>query len=119
MKAHRNLGDLLAATERRADAIDHLRRAAELAPGDAAIRYDFGSVLLEAGQLDEAIKEFRAALATAPSAETMNNLGIALGSQGKLDDAIDQFQHALKLRPGFADAQKNLTMAMDAKRRTR
>ncbi len=118
-KAHRNLGDLLAATERRADAIDHLRRAAELAPGDAAIRYDFGSVLLEAGHLDEAIKEFRAALATAPSAETMNNLGIALGSQGKLDDAIDQFQRALKLRPGFADAQKNLTMAMDAKRRSR
>jgi tetratricopeptide (TPR) repeat protein len=115
-KAHRNLGDLLAATERRADAIDHLRRAAELAPGDAAIRYDFGSVLLEAGQLDEAIKEFRAALATAPSAETMNNLGIALGSQGKLDEAIDQFQRALKLRPGFADAQKNLTMAMKTKK---
>jgi tetratricopeptide (TPR) repeat protein len=116
-KAHRNLGDLLAATGRRADAIDHLRRAAELAPGDAAIRYDFGSVLLEAGQLDEAIKEFRAALATSPSAETMNNLGIALGSQGKLDDAIDQFQRALKLRPGFADAQKNLKMARAAQRR--
>jgi len=73
-------------------------------------------VLLEAGQLDEAIKEFRAALAITPtSAETLNNLGIALGSQGKIDDAIAEFQLALKLRPGFPDAQKNLAMALRAR----
>ena len=51
--------------------------------------------------------------------EAHNNLGIALGSQGKLDEAIAEFQTALKLRPGFSDAQKNLAMAMEGKRRSR
>jgi tetratricopeptide (TPR) repeat protein len=76
--------------------------------------------LLESGQLDEAIKEFRASLAIAPaSPEALNNLGIALGSQGKLEEAIAQFQRALKLRPGFPDAERNLAMAVQAKRNSR
>ena len=71
-------------------------------PADAATHYDFGSVLLEAGRLDEAINEFRAALAIdAGIGRGPNNLGIALGSQGKLDEAIAEFQPALKLQPGF------------------
>jgi protein O-GlcNAc transferase len=74
--------------------------------------YDYGSLLLEAGQLDEAVKEFRAALAIAPdSVETHNNLGIALGSQGKLDEAIEQFRAALAIRPNFAETKRNLEMA--------
>jgi tetratricopeptide (TPR) repeat protein len=41
---------------------------------------------------------------------------VALASQGKLDEAIDQFQQALTIRPEFADAQRNLTTALERRR---
>ena len=54
----------------------------------------------------------REAIRLAPdSAESHNNLGIALASNGNLDEAVREFQQALKLKPGFADAQRNLAMA--------
>jgi tetratricopeptide (TPR) repeat protein len=114
--AHRNLGDLLASEGDRAAAIEHLRRAVQIDPSDGASHYDLGSVLLEAGAFEEAAKEFRAAVERLPSAEALNNLGIALASQGKLDEAIEQFRRALRLRPGFQDAERNLAMALAGQR---
>ncbi len=50
------------------------------------------------------------------SAEVRNNLGVSLASQGKMDEAIDQFQQALTVQPEFADARRNLTMALEKQR---
>ena len=50
------------------------------------------------------------------SVEVRNNLGVTLASQGKLDEAIDLFQQALTLRPDFADARRNLTMALEKRK---
>ena len=91
----------------------------QLDPTDASIHYDLGSLLLEVDRLEEAIAEFRAALQPSirRSAKTHNNLGIALGSQGRMDEAIDQFRQALAMQPDFADAQHNLAIALQVKRR--
>jgi Flp pilus assembly protein TadD len=48
------------------------------------------------------------------SAEAHNNLGIALGTKGKLEDAIAQFQQAVQLSPQNAEAQHNLSSALQA-----
>jgi Flp pilus assembly protein TadD len=69
-------------------------------------------LLLQGGQVDDAVSVFRAVVRERPDyAEAHNNLGIALGSQGRLPEAIAQFEQALRLKPGFADAQRNLEMA--------
>jgi protein O-mannosyl-transferase len=52
------------------------------------------------------------------SAEARNNLGIALGKQGRLDEAIHEFREALQIQPGFENAQRNLTMALAARKKT-
>ena len=81
-KSHRNLADALASARQYDEAIDQFRRAARLDPTGAA-HYDLGSLFLELDRTEEAIAEFRASLKLAPdSAQTHNNLGIALGDPG-------------------------------------
>jgi tetratricopeptide (TPR) repeat protein len=117
--AHRNLGDALSSAGNTAEALAEYRRAVELDPNDAAAHYNFGGTLLEAGRYEDAISEFRAALRISPSPEAHNNLGIALGTKGNVDAAIDEFQKALALRPGFADAERNLRTAQALRARGR
>ena len=58
---------------------------------------------------------YRQALQLEPqSAETHNNLGIALGSSGNLQAAVAQFKQALTIDPDSADARRNLEMAEQA-----
>ena len=81
-------------------------------------RYQRGTGLLESGQLDDAVNQFREALRLVPSSvEAHNNLGVSLASQGKLDLAIDEFQQALTINPEFADARRNLSDALQLSRR--
>ena len=76
-------------------------------------RYQLGTRLLESGQFEDSVNQFREALGLMPSSvEAHNNLGASLASQGKLDLAIDEFQQALTLEPEFADARRNLSDAL-------
>jgi tetratricopeptide (TPR) repeat protein len=115
--SHRNLADALASAKQSDLAVAEFRRAAQLDRTGAAA-YDLGSLFLELDRTEEAIAAFRASLKQAPqSAQTHNNLGIALGIQGRLDEAIDHFEQALKIQPGFADAERNLALARRARAR--
>ena len=81
-------------------------------PESAEVHAILGSALRDAGQFDEAIEEFQAALKLTPrSARVHNDLGIALAMQGKLDEAIERFEEAVETEPGFDDAQRNLATA--------
>ena len=40
------------------------------------------------------------------------NLGEALFTEQKIEEAISHYKMAIKLKPGFAEAQKNLEMAL-------
>ncbi|MGA3285714.1 MAG: tetratricopeptide repeat protein [Verrucomicrobiota bacterium] len=64
--------------------------------GDSDLaRNNLGLVLVQKGQLDEAIAQYQQALKINPDYDVAhNNLGLALGQKGRLDEAIAQYQQA-------------------------
>ena len=78
-EAHDNLGVFLLSQNRVAEALVHLRRAVELAPGLPDPHNDLGAALAQAGKLDEAIAHVRRALEISPDhAPARQNLEILL-----------------------------------------
>jgi protein O-mannosyl-transferase len=70
---------------------------------------NLGTVLLQKGQLDEAIVHFRRALEIAPDhADARANLGSALLQKGDVDEAIAQYNKALEIKPDYAEVHYNL-----------
>jgi hypothetical protein len=68
-----------------------------------------GNELLDRGRYDEALEEFKIALALNPKyTEAHNNLGYILCRQGRYDEAIAEFRAALSYTPDFESAQQNL-----------
>ena len=67
------------------------------------------NAFMELGQLDEAVKSYKAALKLKPDfVEAINNLGITFFKLYQLDDAIRCYERALALDPDFADAHNNI-----------
>jgi protein O-mannosyl-transferase len=74
---------------------------------------NLGTVLLQNGQLDEAIVHFRKALEIAPDhADTRANLGSALLQKGDVDEAIAQYDKALEIKPDYAEVHYDLGNAL-------
>jgi len=68
-----------------------------------------GTMLVERGQVNEAIGQFQEALRFDPDdADAHNNLGSLLGKKGRTDEAIGQFQEAVRLEPDHPLAHYNL-----------
>jgi len=79
-EAHDELGVLLFAQRRLADALRSLERAVELAPDSSIYRSDFGGALAQAGRRTEALAQLRRALELDPSnAAAKQNLARLLG----------------------------------------
>lgn len=71
-----------------------------------------GGVAYAAGDYDEAIDVYRAALARNPDdAETLSNLGQVLVRLNRVDEAIPLFQRAVRLSPGRWAYHFNLARA--------
>jgi spermidine synthase len=76
------------------------------------IRYAQGAALMEARQFDEAAPLLRAAVDLVPdSADAHNDLGVTLASLGRVLDALPHFERAVALKPDFAEALRNLSVA--------
>jgi protein O-mannosyl-transferase len=83
---------------------------------------NLGTLLMERGQLDDALSYFQKALAVRSGSEHRHyNLSLALihdstgnvlARKGRLDDAIVHFRQAIQLRPDFPDAHYNLGIAL-------
>ena len=103
---------ILTADFRRKAHAEDLAAYTKLLRGDPSnpLRHDAVAALyLDAGQLDEAIAEFRESLRlNRDSAPTHYNLGFALSARGRRDEAIAAFQEALRLDPDYAQAHNNL-----------
>ena len=72
---------------------DAFRTAIKHKPDYAGAYYNIGNALLNDGQFDEAVANYRRALEIQPDyAEVHCSLGVALKELGQVDDAIASFQ---------------------------
>lgn len=81
-----------------------------LTPEEQMVR-DFkeGTLLLEKGQLNEAIEKYQNILKINPQSEDAYfNLGIAYARQRKWDEAEKNYREAIRIMPQYAEAHNNL-----------
>jgi Flp pilus assembly protein TadD/4-amino-4-deoxy-L-arabinose transferase-like glycosyltransferase len=84
----------------------------------ALTHFNVGSALQEQGRTEDAIAEYRAALALAPNeADAHTNLGALLAAQGEHDEAMRHYVEAIRLDPGSATAETNLGIELAARGR--
>jgi tetratricopeptide (TPR) repeat protein len=112
---HHNLGNILRALDRLAEAISCYERALTLAPASVDTLYNLGNTYQDLGQPERAAAYFERALRLNPEAiELHNNLGTALQDLGRLDEAIGCYRKALTLRPDLVESLDNLAAALQA-----
>ena len=81
-------------------------------PADAAAYYDLGNFYGEHGDLEDAKRQFRAALVMDPGyIKARVNLGIAYAKEDRFKEAIQEFTTALAIDPNHVMARVNLGMA--------
>lgn len=96
----------------------HCRRTIARNPDAWTAHNNLGGVLTTQGRLDEAAREYQAALALKPSdSSAHSNLGIVFARLGRFDDAIAQYHAALGLAPDNAKFWFNLGNALRAEHR--
>jgi tetratricopeptide (TPR) repeat protein len=101
-----------------AEAIDSLRRAAALKPGDSRTLNDLGVAWKQAGRVELAEAAYRAALAVDPRSTTVwFNLGNAYRETNRLEDAVLCYRHALEASPRDHKVLVNLAVALKDLRR--
>ena len=117
--AHNNLGYVLVAQGRPAEAIKHYEEALVINPNYSEVINNLGTALLNQGRLDEAAKYYHRAIEIYPGfAEAYNNLGILLTKQGQNAEAIEQYRKAIELNPNRAEFYNNLGNLLTKQGRT-
>ncbi len=110
---HHNLGNILRALDRLAEAISCYERTLALAPASVDTLYNLGNTYQDLRQPARAAAYFERALRLNPEAiELHNNLGAALQDLGRLDEAIGCYRKALALRPDHVESLDNLAGAL-------
>ena len=88
-------------------------RALTLKPDSAEAHNNLGNMLIERGNLEDAVASFQKALISRPDfAEAHSNLGNALRELGRLDEAVASYRNALARKPDYAEAYSNLANAL-------
>ncbi len=78
------------------------RRMIAVTEGNYMAHYNLANGYSRQGRLDDAVREYQAALAAEPNyAEAHNNLGTVLLRQGKFEEAVAQHREAAKLLTQF------------------
>jgi Flp pilus assembly protein TadD len=80
----------------------------------AEYHFELGCLVLERGQVNEAIAQLQRAVELRPDDHTTHyNLGVALDANGQTDEAIRQYREALRLESRYVDAHNNLGADLD------
>jgi tetratricopeptide (TPR) repeat protein len=112
-EAYRCLGILCVQTDRLPQAIEHLTAALRLAPGDAALLNDLGTLYQRANRPEDAIAAYRHAVARSPDfGQAHFHLGTELFRQGMLAESIESYRRAIALAPRAIDTHLNLGVAL-------
>jgi tetratricopeptide (TPR) repeat protein len=77
-------------------------------PENGDLHGRFGSLLLQTGLVDEAIKELETAVALKADSAIYANLGMAMSTKGDVDKATKYFNRAIQIDPANAEAHYNL-----------
>jgi len=94
------------------DAVECYEKALRLRPNYADAHYNYGILLLQAGNAAAATRHFEQVLRARPAdADAHNDLGSALFMQGRVQEAASEFRAALRLNPGHQNARDNLALA--------
>lgn len=84
-------------------ALPHGLNAVRLAPDVGSIHSRLADVFFHLGRLDEAIEEYRRALAapmhSAPELWVRSQLGLSLARRNRLDEALTEFTAAIRMAP--------------------
>jgi Flp pilus assembly protein TadD len=92
--------------------------AVALQPQSPGAHLNLGVALLDKGQLDESIAEYREAIRLKKDyAEAHSNLGYALREKGQVDEAIAECREAIRIKNDHAEAHTNLGLCLAAKGR--
>ena len=109
------LGVVLRRLGREPEALEPLRQAVLLAPGDAEAHNNLGVSLKAFGRLQEASQSFEAAVQRMPGFVGAHyNLGNTLAGLGQLAQAELSYRRALQLKPDFADAHGQMAGVLQA-----
>ena len=101
----------LAATQ--LGAVAEYRHACQLEPAVSVYRANLGAVLLQTGNLEEAIEQEQIAVRLDPhDFESRVNLGLALARSRLISEAIVQYRAALKLNPAAIPPRQMLAMLL-------
>ena len=105
-EAHAALANILASEMHLAEAEQEYSRALRLNNNNAAAHYLYGFISLHAQKrYDEALAEFRSALALDPLSPITNvNYAVTLMSAHRYPEALIQFRHAAEVAPSFPPA---------------
>jgi len=115
-REHWDRGYSLASSGNLEDAAVELRRAVDLAPGNAQYVYTLAIILAKEGKLEEAVGYFRRALRLDPgNIAIRQNLAAAEWQVGSLLDAERNLHAILKLRPNDQNASFLLGMVLENK----
>jgi len=105
------LGVMLVDQGRLEEAVELYRGALEIRrglEGQLLLHKGLGCVLLQMGQVDEAIKELEIAAKSRTDSGAYCNLGIAVASKGQMGKAMEYYKKAIWMAPDNAEAHYNL-----------
>ena len=108
-----NLGEAIFLHGRVDEAMEHYRRAMEIAPSIPDAYSNLGQCLAGRGDLKQAMELFEKGLKISPDfADLHNNYATALVASNRLDEAISHYHEALRLKPDFAMAYYNIGLVL-------
>jgi tetratricopeptide (TPR) repeat protein len=107
-----NIGILLLGTGKGDEALNYLRKAADLTTFQPPAAYTYANYLLRAGDSELAEKYYKESLGDVKiTADTLNNLGLIAAHQQKYHTAIQYFTMAVALYGKHPMARENLRLA--------
>jgi tetratricopeptide (TPR) repeat protein len=115
---HYNLALEYISLDQKEKAIEHLRKAIELAPGFSSAYNNLGVLMMKQKKYDEAFDNFLKALSCDEnSAIAHNNLAFILLKRGRLEEALSESRKAIALQKDFTRAFYNLGIIYKHKKR--